>query len=66
MRLYRLKVHKVQYIMIYISPKNLPWKPGRGIDTYIYCFFNYGDRWGGRSEPSSGRFTPGKDPVPNV
>jgi len=49
--------------MIYISPKNLSRKPGGGIEIYLYSLFNFGDRWGGWSTPSSGRFTPGKDPV---
>jgi len=34
--------------------------------VYLYSFFNLGVRWGGRSRPLSGRFNPGKDPVPIV
>jgi hypothetical protein len=33
---------------------------GRGI---VYSFFNLGARWGGRSTPRPGRFTPGRDPL---
>ena len=31
-----------------------------------YSFFNLGARWGGRSTPRPGRFTPAKDPKPIV
>ena len=39
---------------------------------YIYIYdisnlrVNFGSRWGGPSTPRTGRFTPGKDPVPIV
>ena len=38
----------------------------RGEYRYVqlYPFFNLGTRWGEQSAPHSGRFTPGKDPVP--
>ena len=37
----------------------------RGVEEYIYSFFNFGPRWGGWSTPRPGRFTPGKEtPVP--
>jgi hypothetical protein len=32
----------------------------------LYFFFNFGARGGGWSTPLSGRFTPGKDPIPIV
>jgi hypothetical protein len=33
----------------------------RGVEEYIYSFFNFGPRWGGWSTPRPGRFTPGKE-----
>jgi len=41
-------------------------KAQRGVEVYLYSFFNLGTRWSGWSTPRSGRFTPGKDPVPIV
>jgi hypothetical protein len=32
----------------------------------LYCFFNFGARWGGWSKPRPDRFTPGKASVPIV
>jgi len=35
-----------------------------GMELQPHSFFNLGDRWGGRSNPRVGRFTPGGgDPV---
>jgi hypothetical protein len=38
----------------------------RGVEVYIYSFFNLSARWGGWSTPRLGCFTPGKHPVPIV
>ena len=37
--------------------------PIRGVEVYLYSFFNLGARWGGWSTPRPGHFTPDKDPV---
>ena len=41
-------------------------KDHKGVDVYLYSFFNLGTRWGGWSTSRPIRFTPGKDPVPIV
>jgi hypothetical protein len=41
-------------------------KAQRRVEVELYSFFNLSTRWGGRSTPRLGRFTPGKDPVPIV
>jgi hypothetical protein len=41
-------------------------KAQRGVEVYLYSFFNLGARWCGWSTPRPGRFTPGKEPVPAV
>jgi hypothetical protein len=38
----------------------------RGIEVYLYSFFNLGSRCGVWSTPRPSRFTPGKDTVPIV
>ena len=48
------------------SPYNRPRTPRGGVQVQLYSFFNLGARWGGWSTPRPGRFTPWKDPVPNV
>ena len=40
-----------------------PRSPERGVDVYLYSFFNFGFRLSRLSTPRLGRFTPGKDPV---
>jgi len=40
--------------------------PEGGVNVWFYSFFNLGVRWGGRSRPRPGRFTPAKDPVPGA
>jgi hypothetical protein len=37
-----------------------------GLEVALYSFFKLGTRLGGWSTPRTGRFTPGKDPVPIV
>jgi len=39
-------------------------KAQRGVEIYLYSFFNLGARWSGWSTPRPGRFTPGKDRYP--
>jgi len=59
----------IQFVMLkyqVISPWNRPRSPREGEELYLYSFFNLGARWGGWSTPRPGRFTPGKEPVPNV
>jgi hypothetical protein len=41
-------------------------KAQRGVDMYLYSFFNLDARWDGWSTPLPDRFTTGKDPVPTV
>ena len=35
-----------------------------GVEVQLYFFLNLGARWGVRSKPRAGCFTPGKDTVP--
>jgi len=44
------------------SPQNRPRRSRWGVEVYRYFFFNFGARWGGRSTPRPGRFTPGERP----
>jgi len=46
------------------SPCNRPRRPIGGVEVWLYSLFNLSSRWGWVVNSRSGRFTPGKDPVP--
>jgi hypothetical protein len=41
-------------------------KAQMGVEVLLYSVSNLGARWDEWSTPPSGRFTPGKDPIPIV
>ena len=55
-----------KHLIISYTVKNKMRRPRGGEEVKFYSSFNLGSRWGGRSTPHLGRFTPGKDPIPIV
>jgi hypothetical protein len=44
-----------------VRPQNRPWRSRRGVDAYLYCFFNLGTRWVWWLTACPGRFTHAKE-----
>ena len=43
------------------TTQNRPWRIRGGGEVQLYCFVNFGTRWGGWSTPCFSYFTPGKE-----